>query len=259
MIDVHCHLLPGVDDGPRQLEESVEMCRLAAADGCTAMIATPHLRHQSWWNDDHDLLRARLEELRAAVGDSPRIYLGGEIAVHSESLEELEGLPAHGPLPLAGSRYLLLEFDHFGFGPDPLEVVHELVIDGWRPIMAHPERLPWLASDPGLMARLVESGAYLQVTARCLTGALGKPVQKVVAALLDNDLVDFVASDSHGPVRRPPGLGDARRHVAETWGEARARALFAENPEDVLHDRPLRSRHAPAAETLRAFPIASPS
>ena len=114
MIDLHCHILPGIDDGAKSLEEAVEMCRLAAAEGCRAMIATPHQRRGAWWNGDRQKLTELARELQAAVGPGLRVLLGGEIHVDSELLAEVEKLPGGGIFPLAGSRYLLIEFDSKG-------------------------------------------------------------------------------------------------------------------------------------------------
>ncbi|HEV2853254.1 MAG TPA: CpsB/CapC family capsule biosynthesis tyrosine phosphatase [Thermoanaerobaculia bacterium] len=240
MIDLHCHLLPGVDDGPRSFEESVLMCRLAADDGCEAMVATPHQRRGEWWNADRELLAALVDELQGKVPPGFRVYLGGEVHVDSGLLPEIEKLPAGGGvLPLAGSRYLLIEFDSNGTPVEAIHLVHELVVAGWRPILAHPEFIPWLAADPGLVARLVSLGALTQVTAMSVTGDFGRRPQADSHALLGAGLVHFVASDSHGVRRRPPGLRRARHLIMERWGEETARRLTVDNPRAVVEDRPL--------------------
>ena len=256
MIDLHCHILPGIDDGAATLEEAVEMCRLAAADGCEAMVATPHQRRGVWWNADRAALaalRRRLEEaLRESVGNVgpvPRLYSGGEIHVDSQLLPEVERLDHGNPLggletgtgilPLAGSRYLLLELAG-DEPPDAAEdLVHELAVAGWRPILAHPEFVPWMAADPEAVARLVGLGALAQVTAMSVTGDFGRRAQADAHRLIDAGLVHFVASDSHGPRRRPPGLARARQAIAARWGEEEARRLVEDHPRAVVEDRPL--------------------
>jgi len=239
MIDLHCHILPGVDDGAQSLEEAAAMCRLAARDGCEAMVATPHQRRGEWWNADREGLAALADELQDAVGSGFRVYLGGEVHVDSEILAEVEKLPGGGILPLAGSRYLLLELDSLGTPKGTIHLVHELVVAGWRPILAHPEFIPWLAPDPELVARLVALGATTQVTAMSVTGDFGRRPQSDCFALLDAGLVHFVASDSHGVRRRPPGLKRAYGLIAGRWGEDVARRLVADNPRAVVTDRPL--------------------
>ncbi|HSS51465.1 MAG TPA: CpsB/CapC family capsule biosynthesis tyrosine phosphatase [Thermoanaerobaculia bacterium] len=239
MIDLHCHILPGVDDGAQNLEEAAAMCRLAAQDGCEAMVATPHQRRGQWWNADRESLSALADEIQDAVGPGFRVYLGGEVHVDSELLAEVEKLPAGGILPLAGSRYLLIELDSLGTARGAIHVVHELTVAGWFPIIAHPEFIPWLAPDPSLVARLVALGATTQVTAMSVTGDFGRRPQTDCFALLDAGLVHFVASDSHGVRRRPPGLKRAHDLIAGRWGEDVARSLVADNPRAVVTDRPL--------------------
>lgn len=240
MIDLHCHILPGIDDGARSFEESVLMCRLAVDDGCEGMVATPHQRRGEWWNADRERLAALAGELQDKVAPGFRVYLGGEVHVDSELLAEVEKLPGGGGiLPLAGSRYLLIEYDSTGTPREAIHLVHELVVAGWRPVLAHPEFVPWLAADLALVARLVELGALTQVTAMSVTGDFGRRPQTDSLALLDAGLVHFVASDSHGVRRRPPGLRRAAYLIAERLGAETARRLTEDNPRAVVEDRPL--------------------
>jgi protein-tyrosine phosphatase len=241
MVDLHCHLLPGIDDGPSDLEESVLMCRLAAAEGCEVMVTTPHQHHPNWWNGDrHELaeLRRRLQE---RVGERPRLLPGAEIRVGFDFLGEVERLPGGSLQVLAGSRYLLIELDRRGMGPDPAAIVHELTVAGWRPIIAHPELYPWLMDEVELARHLVELGALLQVTAMSVTGEFGKRAEESCHRLLEEDLVHFVASDCHGCDYRPPGLRRAYATIAARWGERTARALTSGNPGAVIVNRPLPS------------------
>ena len=242
MIDIHAHILPGVDDGPETMEEAVEMCRAAADDGVETIIVTPHQRHGFWPNDDRRILQALFKKLRSATGGRPALALGAEIRVDSELLHEVDLLPGGSLLALAGSKYLLLEFASVSSEPDPRPVVHELIVAGWFPILAHPERIPWFVDQPALLAELVERGALVQLTAGSLTGELGRGPQACCSLLLGEDLVHFVATDTHDAQIRPPRLSEAFRAITEGWGETRARRLINENPRAVLEKRPL-SRH----------------
>lgn len=239
MIDLHFHLLPGIDDGPATVDEASEMCRLAAAEGCEAIVATPHQRHPNWWNTDRRELESLRRQVEEEIGPLPKLLLGAEIRVGSGLLEDLDHLTDSGLLPLAGSRYLLLELDRYGVGPDPEWLVHELRLAEWRPIFAHPELIPVFADDLELMQSLAGMGALFQVTAMSITGDFGSRVQKTVERMIDLGLAHFLASDAHGIEWRPPGLEEARSLIAERWGEKLAERLTRDNPRAVIEDRTL--------------------
>lgn len=239
MIDLHCHILPGIDDGAFDLAESVAMCRLAAADGCEVMVATPHQHHPTWWNGDCARLAALVAMVQEAVGERPLVLPGAEIRVDDQILSDIDRLPGGCLQPLAGTRSLLLELDRRGPTVDAVELVHEVSVAGWRPILAHPEMFPWLMARMDLLERLVERGAFLQITAMSLTGRFGRRAEGACRELLDRGLVHFVASDAHGIDHRPPGLSEAFRVLRAGWGESIARALTHGNPLAVLEDRPI--------------------
>jgi protein-tyrosine phosphatase len=173
------------------------------------------------------------------VGDGLTVRLGAEVHVDAGLLAEVERLPDGGILPLAGSRYLLIELDAYTTPAEAIHLVHELVVTGWRPILAHPEFIPWLAPDVELLQRLVTLGATAQVTAMSLTGDFGRRPQQDAWRMLDLGLVHFVASDAHDSRRRPPGLRRAQQKIAARYGEETARRLTVDHPQAVLEDRPL--------------------
>lgn len=239
MIDLHSHLLPGVDDGADTLEDALELCRLAVADGCTDLVATPHRRRDEFPDLPLAELERRLALVARATGGSPRLHLGGEVRVDSDLLADLERPDLGGAIPLAGSRYLLLELEPHGRGPDPVDLVSRLVARGWRPIVAHPELNAALARDPGCGPRLAAAGALFQVTAMSVTGEFGRPARDRAWAWIDGGLAQFVASDAHRADWRPTGLGRARREIESRWGAGRAAALTEIHPAAVVANRPL--------------------
>lgn len=243
MIDLHCHILPGVDDGAPTLEDALAMCRLAAADGCEAMVATPHQRRDPWWNDDVERLRELAGQLqeraREAIGNGFQVLLGGEIHVDREVLAELEKTPGGTILPLAGSRWLLLELDRWGSVDEAVQLIHEVTIAGWRPILAHPELISWIDLD--LLAHLVRLGATAQVTAMSVTGDFGRRPMQDSHRMIEAGLVHFLASDAHDTRRRPPGLRRACLMIEGRWGDGLARRLTIDNPRAVVEDRPLQA------------------
>ena len=237
MVDLHAHVLPGVDDGPATLADAVMMCRQATADGVDVIVATAHQRTEEFLNDDLALLEQKRAELQNAVGDEPGILLGGEIRVDCGLLAEVDRLPGGTLLPLAGTRHLLIDFGFGELGPGPREIVRELMLAGWVPVVAHPERLPYLADDIELMHDLVERGALLQITAMGITGGFGRLVRDCCRLMIEESLVHLVASDAHDPRHRPPVLSEAYRAIAEEWGEETARRLVVENPWSVIRQR----------------------
>jgi len=247
VIDLHAHLLPGVDDGAASLEEALELCRLAADDGCETLVATPHRRRDEWPDLPEAALGARLAEVEQAAGGRPRLQLGGEVRVDSDLARDLARSDRGGALPLAGSRYLLLELEPAGCGPDPAALVADLARAGWRPIVAHPELTPFLARDPETIPRLAAAGALFQLTAMSVTGEFGRAVRERAFALLEAGHAHFLASDAHRPHWRPTGLSPARAEVERRFGRERARALTELHPRAVLEDRPLAAAAGEAA------------
>ncbi len=239
MIDIHCHILPGIDDGAADLEEAVQMCKLAASAGCDALIATPHQRHPNWWNAEPVKLQILLNKVEKQVGASPAVHLGAEIRVDKGFPRTLDDLERAGVTPLAGSSYLLLELQRRSLDVDPLAVVRATVDAGWRPIIAHPEFIDALSSDLGLLADLVAAGATTQITAMSVTANFGRATQDFALTLIENDLAHFVASDAHGVHHRPPGLIKAQAAIVSRWGHTVAKRLLLENPRAVIEDRPV--------------------
>lgn len=241
MIDLHTHVLPGIDDGPSTWEEAIALCRQAASDGTTTLVATPHQQHPFWSNDDlRELARLR-QELQEQLGPTPRIVAGGEVHLTPGFYEQIDLLPNAQIEPLAGSRYLLLELPRTAppAGLDPEALFHEVLVSGYRPILAHPELIPWLAEDLELLTRLAHQGCLSQITAMSVLGQFGRRAQKTSRQLVELGLAHFVASDCHDTRVRPPGLRAAYRDVASRYGVETAQQLFLLHPQCVLEDRPL--------------------
>ncbi|MCW2953697.1 MAG: Protein-tyrosine-phosphatase [Conexibacter sp.] len=205
MIDLHCHLLPGIDDGPSGEETAVEMARLHLAAGVHTVAATPHVS-PSMPNDAAGIAAAT-NRMRAALQehDVPlAIVAGAEVDLRRAG--ELDDAELQA-LTLGDGPWLLLEAPLQAVGP--LEaVVGDLVGRGHRILLAHPERSPMVQRDPHLLVRLAHAGVLTQVTASSLAGAFGRPVQRFAQRMMAEDLVQVVASDAHDPRRRPPGLSE---------------------------------------------------
>lgn len=228
MIDIHCHILHGLDDGPKDLEESLELAKLAYADGIRHIIATPHFH--SGLVTDKNLILARIEQLHAEL-DRLRIDLtihpGHEVRLDHPSFLE-EHLQNGGFHFLGGNRgYLLLEQRWTDYEPETPKIVKRLLEQGIQPILPHPERHFFFREDPSLLEQLVEAGAWVQVTADSLLGAHGEEARQFSEWMADRTLIHFVATDAHNMKRRPQ----------LTQGYARLQGLMGKERTDEMMAR----------------------
>ncbi|HUO85396.1 MAG TPA: CpsB/CapC family capsule biosynthesis tyrosine phosphatase [Thermoanaerobaculia bacterium] len=240
MIDIHHHCLPGVDDGPSDWDEAVAQCRLAASEGIDTIIATPHVLRGPWRNDSRRELQKLTLELNRRLetsGPRPRIILGSEYYFAHDILEVLES--EEGIVPLAGSRWVLVEFASTSVPPRIPEVFYEMRIRGWNPVIAHPERNFVFQQKMSLLHELIEQGARLQLTLSSLTGAFGTAARRAAFGMMDHQMVHFLATDAHDLRRRPPSTGPGRELVTERWGAERWQRLTVDNPSAIVEQRPL--------------------
>lgn len=236
MIDIHHHCLPGVDDGPRDLDEAADLCRLAAEDGIETIVATPHVLRGRWQNSERAPLEEKLAELQEAVGNTPHLILGSEYYFAHDMNEMLQ----NGTIvPLAGSRYFLVEFAAQAVPPFVDRPLYEARLGGWTPVIAHPERNLVFQSKPELLASLVESGVKTQVTASSLLGDFGPDARRCATEWIEREMVHFIASDAHNRARRPPRMREAAAMVREIAGDDVADALTRRNPSAVVEGRGL--------------------
>lgn len=232
VIDLHSHLLPGLDDGPAAVGESLEMARAAAADGITCAVATPHVDH-GYGIAPAAILAAAIA-LRTALREADvdlEVLTGGEVTV--TRLPELSD-PELSAVALGRSSWVLLECPLRPAREALDRGVFELSLRGYRPLLAHPERSPDLQRDPDRVAKLVDRGALCSVSAGALVGSFGSTVRKFAFRLLAEGLVHNIASDAHDPHRRPLVLGAARDVAAEREGPEVARWLVEDVPNALL-------------------------
>lgn len=235
MVDIHCHLLPALDDGADSLEMSLEMAESALSEGLTHVIATPHANNRFPFIPD--LVRVRRDEIQAKVGSRLQIATGCDFHLSYENLEALRADPLR--FTLNQKSYLLVEFDDFSI-PEALDqVLHELQLQGLRPIITHPERNPLIRSQLKRLWKWIQQGNFVQLTAQSFIGGFGQRSQQAAEMLLDCSAVHFIASDAHNTTTRPLRLKEAFEIVAACKGEDVARALFQENPLAAFEGRPL--------------------
>lgn len=237
MIDLHCHILPGIDDGAPDLDTALRMARIAHADGITVTACTPHIYPGLYENDTAGIQRAIAAlriELQAADIDLT-LVAGADVHLAPDLLMQLRS----GEVPtLAGSRYLLLEPPHHVAPPRFDHAMFDLIAAGYIPVITHPERLSWIETHYDVFVRLVASGAWLQVTAGSITGHFGRRPRYWAERMLDERLVHIVATDAHRSDRRPPLLAAARDVVGKRLGEREAMCQVEHRPRCILEDRP---------------------
>lgn len=236
MIDLHTHILPGLDDGPRTMDGSIEMARSMVAEGIGTVAATPHVR------SDYPTTPGRMErgvhELAAALADAGvplELVPGGEVAI-----DVLPSMPGEDlrRFTLGGSaRHLLVETPYAGWPVELHECLYDLRRKGFVPVLAHPERNPEVQRHPELIEPFVAGGVLIQLTAASVDGRLGAASKAAAAALLRRGLAHLVASDAHGPTVRAAGMTAARDALRDPglWHR-----LTVAVPESILASRPPR-------------------
>jgi protein-tyrosine phosphatase len=235
MIDLHSHILPGIDDGAKTLDMSLEMARMAVADGIHTMACTPHIYPGLYMNDAPGIDQAR-EALQAELdqrGIALRLVVGADVHLVPGLLD---GLRAGRVPTLHGSRYVLLEPSHHVKPPRFEESVFELVAAGYTPVITHPERLVWIEDHYDVFLRLVRQGAWMQVTAGALTGMFGPRAKYWGEKFLGEGQTHLLATDAHSSGRRIPRLSEARAVAERLLGPAEATRLVLDRPQAILDD-----------------------
>src|ERR1035437_6870191 len=235
MIDIHSHILPGLDDGSKSLQESVAMLRQAAAAGTTDIVASPHANQD--YAFDPLVVEQKIGELQAAVGDAPRIHYGCDFHLTLENT--YDALRSPGKYSIDHRGYLLVEFSDFLIPKPTDQIFARMMKAGLRPIVNHPERNQLLHRRLPELEAWVAQGAHLQVTAQSFLGRFGKTAKECAHELMGRGLVHFLASDAHDTKWRPPPLDKSRQYVDRRFGPEAGLRLFEENPRSALAGVPL--------------------
>jgi len=236
VIDLHCHLLPGFDDGPKTLDEALEMARIAVANGITRAHVTPHL-HPGRWENDRAKIEAAVQAYRAALtaaGIPLEVGFAAEVRLDYDILPLIEAdrVPFLGSLE--GFRVMLLEFPHSHVPVGADKFVAWLLARNIRPMLAHPERNKDLMRDPSKLQPFVDQGCLLQVTADAVVGGFGEQSALRAREFLERGWVTVLASDAHDAVNRPPRIAPGRDAAAKIVGEAEALRLTQGTPLQIV-------------------------
>ena len=237
VIDLHCHVLPGIDDGPASIEGSVALARAAAAAGIETLVATPHVSVR--YHNDAATIAPLVEQVNDALaldGVAVRVLAGAEVA-----MTRVAELPPGelSLLGLGGGSWVLLEppFGSVATGLD--SVVGELQQQGHHVLLAHPERCQAFHRDPAIVSHLVSRGVRTSVTADSLVGRFGSTVRRFALAMLEQEIVHNVTSDAHDEINRPPGIA---AQLQQAGYGAMSEWLAVEVPRAILADQPLPAR-----------------
>ncbi len=237
MIDLHCHILPGIDDGASDCADSLEMARTFVADGVSVVACTPHILPGLYHNTPAGI-RAAVAELQGLLdyeGIPLTLVPGADNHIAPDCVTQLR---SDRMLTLAGSRYVLIEPPHH-VAPQRMEsTFFDLVNAGFVPILTHPERLRWIDSQYAAIQRLVHAGVWMQITAGSLAGSFGSRAKYWAERMLDEKCAHILATDAHDMRHRRPDLGRGRDLAARRLGEDEATHLVVTRPRAVLDNAP---------------------
>jgi protein-tyrosine phosphatase len=230
MVDIHSHIVYGVDDGAKTIEDSLAMLEMAAEGGTTDIVATPHsdLRYQY----DCELVAERIAELQARMGDRIRIHRGCDFHLFFDNIENCR--TDRSRFTINGHRYLMVEFADSQIPRTTANIFEDMLRNDITPVITHPERNALLMGRMGDLVAWVRAGCLIQVTAQSFTGRFGKSAQEGCRRLMRQNLVHFVASDAHDTEWRPPDMREPYQFVASEYGEDVAERLFTVHPRMTL-------------------------
>ena len=234
-IDIHCHIMPGVDDGSPDMETSLKMLQISEKNGIEQVILTPHHKpmHHNVSPEHNVAYRKKLQEAAANAGIKAKLFSGNEIYYSDETMEELET----GKIcSLAGSDYVLVEFHPTNPYKAIQNAANRVQAAGFIPIIAHVERYSDIVSHPARVSDLIEMGCFIQVNASSVMGKYGFGISHFTKKLLKENMVHFVASDAHDTGRRAPHLLDCRNYIERKFGEDYGKKLFFTNPANVIRN-----------------------
>ncbi|MDI9509611.1 MAG: hypothetical protein QM217_07345 [Bacillota bacterium] len=233
-VDIHCHILPGIDDGSSNMEETLQMIEVAYNDGIRTIITTPHY-HEGRFKNKVAEYEAALNDVKRQVKDKYpdlNLYLGCEIYYSHECIDLLDKqeLPT-----MAGSRYILLEFSPGKEYSYIKKSLQKCLFAGYLPILAHVERYKSIEQDIDLVEDLINMGAYIQVNANSIIGKSGGRSKKFTRNLLQRDMVHFIGTDSHNMNSRSPSIKKCVNHINKRYGTTYLEKWLVDNPRKILN------------------------
>ena len=238
MIDIHCHILPEVDDGSRSLNESIEMAMIAKEQGITKIVNTSHYHPDFRYKKGEELLK-ELEDVNNVLKENKidlEILIGNEIYYTKDLIDQIDELDF---FTLNNSRYILIELPPTNFPSDLCSIVYELKEKNYIPVFAHVERYIEVQENPELIYEAINAGAIIQINSYSVLGKNGKEIQKICNTLLERNMVHVVGTDAHRSKRRTPIFSDAYKYVSSQYSKDMADDLFINNNYFIINDKEL--------------------
>jgi protein-tyrosine phosphatase len=247
VVDIHSHILPEVDDGSKSWDISVAMCQMAAVDGITHQVATPHANDR--YHYDRKYLQGLVTHLQGLIGATPELSLGCDFHLSYDNVQSALADPSR--YAIGNTRYMLVELSNYSVPPQTTDAFMKLGDAGMTVVVTHPERNPIVRETPQRVVEWAEQGCIIQVTGSALTGFWGERVRRVAQWLLERNAVHVLATDAHDTEKRVPMLSGAREAVAQICGEEVAEALVETNPRAIITNQPLPYFPQPAIGSYR--------
>jgi protein-tyrosine phosphatase len=242
LFDIHYHLLYGVDDGPKTLEDSLALAEASIKEGVTHVVATPHSNHE--FSFQPEVNHERLALLNDRLQGRLTLGLGCDFHLSYENLEDLKR--DRTKYTINGKKYLLVEFADSSIPVMAAEILYELQLTGVVPIITHPERNPILVRNPRRLAEWIRGGCLVQLTAASLKGRFGRRAKAMSDDLIRKNWAHIIASDAHSVEGRPPAMGDAYQLLVEEFGRQTAERLCVSNPGAAFRGDPLGPQPEPS-------------
>lgn len=250
MVEIHYHLLSGVDDGPKTEDDSAALAEASINEGVTHIVATPHANDE--FHFDPELNRQKLAALNDRLGGRVALGLGCDFHLSYDNLEDLRR--DRSKYTINGKQYLLVEFSDVAIPATTTDILYDLQLNGLVPIITHPERNPILMHNPRRLTEWIRSGCLVQLTAASFTGRFGRRAKAMCHELIEKNWVHFIASDAHSMEGRPPALYEAYRTLANDFGKDTAERLCVRNPRAAFYGEQLELQPEPLEIYQEAHP-----
>lgn len=260
MIDIHCHILPGIDDGSPSLDQSLQMGRIAQEEGITKIVATPHVYRSKYLHGGFETIREKAAQLNQAFQEnqiSVEIFTGAEVYVTHKILQQVR--ENREDLTLNHTSYMFLEFPTEHVFSRIKNLLFQIMSEEITPIIAHPERNRVFSKRPFILYELLQMGALAQANAGSFLGLYGRSAERAAFYLLKMKMIHFLASDGHNPHTSAPRFSEALEQVSPIIGEREALALVKDNPKAVVKDKPIPYYPEPVSpQKKKSFPLKIP-